>query len=1095
MRKKEIRGKKMIQDKEEHASQEKPGIQNSDPSHVKQFYYLFQRMNEAAIILEFCHEKDDEARELKIIGINTAYEKLTGLENQVVCGKMFSEVLPRLPIQHLDIYKKVVESQESETFETYSDYYKKYLSISAYYLFENRFVLIVTDITERVKAQEESGKANEQLAKSERNLQELNARLKLAMEAAKEGIWEWNLADDIFIIDDATLKMTGNLQGNSKRSGKWIIEQIHPDQQDQVKRAFFDYIDGKTRNFYMEYQLKHSDGKYIWVVCTAKIIQRNVKGEANILVGILRDISNRKKNELALAESEKMMRFIHANINDIIWQLDKELNFIYLSPTVKRVTGYSSTELMGTCLLKYMEPESIEKLNQVIEKKIREKVSGLTEYGDYTLRTKSGKKIYMEISSNPIFNISGELTGFSGVSRDVTARNRVEKALKESDERYRRLITHMNELIAEINEEGEFIYVNDAYSSVLRFKASELIGMKVSDLVREEKRNDFDTAFRQFFKNKQEKSALWEFRDKNGHYHFFECRGSVYKGDAGNPRAIVVSSDVSERVKAEHELKASHQRLIRAERVACLGHWELDLNAGKIKASQGARDLYGLDSFEIPYEFIKSIPIPEYRDRLDRAIKELVNGQGPYDQEFRIKNRKDGRIIDIHSVAEYDSESKRVFGIIHDITETKKNEHLLEEKNHEIATQNEENISINEKLQANIEEIQDINIQLEEAIEKAEESDRLKSAFLANMSHEIRTPMNSILGFSELLVHKNLTEEKRQKFSGYILKSGEQLMMLINDIIDISKIESNQLEINWRWCNIDTLIEEVIVSHRQSPLFQQRENLSLVFKKKKGKEDLIIFTDPQRLRQIFDNLLNNAIKFTVEGRIEVLYSISKKSNVEFVVKDTGVGIPEKDRFNIFMRFVQADNQKTQMGTGLGLSITKGLVELLGGTIWVDSKQDEGSAFYFTHPMGDGKFFEVEGSFQGPPAAISKFEGKLIYIAEDDSNSYVLLNELLSESGARQIHLKNGKELVRRVLKEVPDLIIVDINMPVMDGIEAVKEIRKQHPEIPIIAQTAYAMAEEREACLDAGCNDYITKPLKAVELYSKVEMLIGGGLG
>ena len=805
------------------------------------------------------------------------------------------------------------------------------------------------------------------------------------------------------------------------------------------------------------------------------------------------DIKNDSLNDFL--ETENILRFIHESINDVVWQMNEELKFTYVSPSVKKITGYSPSEIIGSSLLQYMEQDSINLLVEVLKKRSGKGVSETPYYNEYKVKAKNGKRIYLEISSSPVFNKSNELIGYSGVSRDVTSRKKIEKALDESDERYRRLIMNMDELIAEIDSNGIFTFVNRRYSSILRYKFGELIGTKVVDLVREEQKKNFEEQLTEFFNKKKKSNALWEFKDKNGKYRVFECRGGVYSDDANLSRAIIVSNDVTERVNSEIAIKESHKRLIKAERAAGLGHWELDLKSGMIKGSEGALRIYGVDKSEITFKTIKTFALPEYRERLDEAMDGLIMEQKSYDLEFRIKKKKDKKIIDVHIVAEYDSREQKVFGVIHDITAMKRSELQLQEKNHEIAAQNEEYVSINDELQVRLEELRDFNIRLEEAKEKAEESDRLKSAFLANMSHEIRTPMNSILGFSELLAHKNLSEDKRQRFSGYIHQSGEQLMMLINDIIDISKIESNQLEITRKWCDVNAIMGDTIATHRQSPLFKQKESLSLEFKKCPTNEDLIVFSDPLRLRQIFDNLINNAIKFTSKGLIEIGYSIKENSGkekeyIEFYISDTGVGIPDKSFSMIFKRFVQADNQGQQAGTGLGLSITKGLVELLGGRIWVESRYGQGSVFYFSHPMLKIEAGKSIKERKNTINSLASLKNRLIFIAEDDAHSYFLIHELLTDTGARLVHFKNGKELLRGVEKEIPDLIILDMNMPIMNGLEAVKQIRKKHSAIPIIAQTAYAMAEEKSACLAAGCDDYIAKPLKATELLRKLDKLM-----
>ena len=363
------------------------------------------------------------------------------------------------------------------------------------------------------------------------------------------------------------------------------------------------------------------------------------------------------------------------------------------------------------------------------------------------------------------------------------------------------------------------------------------------------------------------------------------------------------------------------------------------------------------------------------------------------------------------------------------------------------------------------------------AKEKAEESDRLKSTFLANMSHEIRTPMNSILGFSELLSEPSISPEQIKKFNKIIQLSGEQLMHIIDDIIDISKIELNQLTIKYAPVNVHLCLQEV-TEVQQNKIKSLGKKLKLNLIVEEEFKDLIIESDEFRLKQIVNNLIGNSIKYTEKGIITVgctIKSMDGKKFIEFFVKDTGRGIPKEAQEKIFDRFTQADNVDFKEGTGLGLSITKGLLELLGGSIHLESEPGKGSVFYFTLPLIETT---SEQTNLAQKVKSVDLKGKLIYVAEDDTVSSYYIDELLKPTKAEVRYVSNGEELLDLIGKKTPDLILLDINMPVMNGFEAVVEIRKTLPEIPVIAQTAYAMVEEQRKCIELGCNDYISKPIK-----------------
>lgn len=370
--------------------------------------------------------------------------------------------------------------------------------------------------------------------------------------------------------------------------------------------------------------------------------------------------------------------------------------------------------------------------------------------------------------------------------------------------------------------------------------------------------------------------------------------------------------------------------------------------------------------------------------------------------------------------------------------------------------------------------------------EKAEESDKLKSAFLANMSHEIRTPMNSILGYSELLSDKEITEEERNRFSVIIANSSNQLMQLINDIIDISKLEANQLKIFMSECNLNEICRNCYYTFINSDLLKAKPGLNLVLNLQDKFAGVQAVTDANRLQQVLINLINNAIKFTEKGSIEFGYHIlhdNENPMLQFYVKDSGIGIPADKFDQIFERFRQATEDGSHKGTGLGLSISKGIIELLHGNIKVESHPGEGATFSFVIPYVKSSATTaklVSGQ------QLLDLTDKLIYIAEDDLYSYLYVNQLLKSTNAELVHLNDGNQLMEHIEIRVPDLILLDINMPLKNGFDCLKEIRKRGIETKVIVQTAYAMSDERERIMHAGADDYLPKPIRKIELFSAI---------
>jgi len=374
------------------------------------------------------------------------------------------------------------------------------------------------------------------------------------------------------------------------------------------------------------------------------------------------------------------------------------------------------------------------------------------------------------------------------------------------------------------------------------------------------------------------------------------------------------------------------------------------------------------------------------------------------------------------------------------------------------------------------------------AKEKAEESNRLKTAFLQNVSHEIRTPMNAILGFMELLKNPELLQAERENYIAMIEESGQRLLSTINNIIEISKIEAGSIEINLQPLDI-----EEFILHQYNffkPLINKK-GLEFRLYCPENKQIHKILTDRFKLESIFINLINNAIKFTSRGFIEIGY-YPDNSNIVFYVKDSGTGIPENKHDAIFEPFVQADLNisRAYEGSGLGLSITRAYIEMLKGKIWLESEPDKGSTFFFSIPEKETTNKDSIMPFVTPEDDSMIITGKNIkvLIAEDDESSYLYINTILSGSGITTIRAINGEEVLD-ILKNNPDisLVLMDIRMPVMDGLEATRRLREFNKTLPVIAQTALAFPSDRLKTLEAGCTDYITKPIIKKELLHKIK--------
>lgn len=347
--------------------------------------------------------------------------------------------------------------------------------------------------------------------------------------------------------------------------------------------------------------------------------------------------------------------------------------------------------------------------------------------------------------------------------------------------------------------------------------------------------------------------------------------------------------------------------------------------------------------------------------------------------------------------------------------------------------------------------------------------------------------MNAIIGFSEILTNQDLSQEEREEFINYITQGSNTLMNLIEDIIDITKIEAGQINIQYSDCNVDKLLDELYATFLKMKNKNGRSSVELRMNKPMMDEDFIFSTDPNRIRQVMSNLLGNAIKFTREGFIEFGFQLASASSIQLYVKDSGIGIPEDKLELIFDRFGQVnDAQNEHKGTGLGLSISRKLAELLGGTLTVESTLGEGSKFTLTLPLE--KEYPVQELAAGkPPASKYDWHDRTFLIAEDSILNYTFLDALFQKTRVNLIWAKNGKEAIEMCRKhEEIDIVLMDIKMPVIDGLEAISEIKKFRKQLPIIVQTAYAMPEDRDRTFEAGGDEHLTKPINPEELFSAI---------
>jgi len=669
---------------------------------------------------------------------------------------------------------------------------------------------------------------------------------------------------------------------------------------------------------------------------------------------------------------------------------------------------------------------------------------------------KSGADDYV-IKDN-LTRLGPAITAAIEKKKNLCAKLDAEKALKESEERLQSIFRATPTGIGVVKDRI-LLDVNERICEMTGYNRDELIGQSARMLYPSQE--EFDFVGREKYRQVAEKGigiveTRWQKKDN-------QIVEILLSSSPLNPKEISLGTtftalDITERKKGEEALKESEELFRSFFEKSPIGIEIYDAQGIQLAANKTSCEMFGItDDSSEGFNLFEGTSLSEvlkkklyegktvsYQtafnfDKVRELNQYMTSRSGKADMEYIITPLKSAEQGIIHGY----------LLMVQDITDRKRAE-------------------------------QDLII----AMEKAQESDRLKSAFLANMSHEIRTPMNGILGFSELLDDEELTPKERRRFISIISNSSQHLLTVINDIIDLAKMESNQLIISNTDFKLNSLLDELFITFENEKKRLGKESINLLVEKAWEENDYFLCSDEVRIRQVFNNLIGNSLKFTSSGFIKFGYRMEKGMLILFV-QDTGKGIASEKQKLVFERFRQEEETYTRQfgGTGLGLPISKGLIELLGGELRMDSTEGLGTTFYFTLP--DVKLSLSESRVFSSPVVKQTVDlkGRTILIAEDVYDNYELIEIMLKKTHARFIYAPNGREAMDLFMKnESIDLILMDIQMPVLNGYEATKEIRKINRDIPIIALTAHAYYEDQRRCLDAGCSDFITKPISAGKL-------------
>lgn len=665
---------------------------------------------------------------------------------------------------------------------------------------------------------------------------------------------------------------------------------------------------------------------------------------------------------------------------------------------------------------------------------------------DATKRTGGGRTIHGLLTTVPFLGTNNQFVGVIEDFKDITQRKRYEEALKRSERQFSFFMNNIPFGVYIKDEDSVLEYMNQFTHK--RFGKANCIGKRPDEI--------FEPKFAQRIL-REDHQVLGgknivveeEIPDQEGRVNIYQTHKFRFLGIDKQWKIGGICLEITEKKRNEQRLKVLRNAINHSP--ACV---IITNKQGIIEfVNNRFTELTGYQEHEVTGRHIAILKSQKVEgSQLRDIISSVTNGR-EWQGELKSKTKEGQTYYELASISAVKNEKG--------------------EPSHFVMIS--EDISHRKQYEIN----------LKQAKNKAEEADRLKSAFLANLSHEIRTPMNAIIGFTNVLMDEDLPKEEKIKLKQLIHDNSYSLLKLIDEIIELSKIQAGNIRVNNTICLVNKFMKDIYTNFK-TRIKELNKDIRLSCIYNVQPVDFSIIIDEMKVRQILSNLLDNAIKFTNKGFVEFGYAV-KDDVIQFHVIDSGTGISE-DKFGmIYDLFRQADDSFTRAhgGAGIGLSIAKKLVEHLGGEIWVQSTPNQGTNIYFTLPIERPKTkFDTS---KVPEPAVFNWQDKVVLVAEDIDSNYLFIQEALSTTNAKVLWAKNGQEAVQMIRKfpEV-DLVLMDIRMPGMDGFEATKVIKSLR-DVKIIGQTAYAHDQEKRKCLDAGFDQYLSKPITLNHLLNTIE--------
>ncbi|MEN6406325.1 MAG: PAS domain S-box protein [Thermoguttaceae bacterium] len=866
-------------------------------------------------------------------------------------------------------------------------------------------------------------------------------------------------------------------------------------------------------------EIEYEDGR------TVEVHSRAVQDENGRYYGRIwtfRDITEYKRLAAQVQTNERRLRLYVENVSDVIWTMDFSGQFTYCSPSIERLTGFTGKEATEFHLTDTMSPSAAPEGQKVLEDFVSQVKAGKRPQPvrlETELVCKDGSTVSVEVSAGPMCDETGRIFGIVGVTRDDTLKKRAEVQLRESENRYRQLFEQSTDAIFIADAETrQLLDCNVRAEQMTGYSREELLARRADDLHPEKVRGTTIQAFMTFARDNSSSAFESQVVRKTGEMLPVSISaGPVQIG--GRLLLIGVFRDITSQKETEKERELINRRM---ESLLTLSHM-VDQPMQEIDAKV-VEDAIQLTESTIGYLAIASEDESELS--LVYWSKVAQAGCSVADPPLTFKTEEAG--LWVEAVRQRKPIITNDYAAANPLKRGLPEGHVPLVRHMNIPVFDGDRIVAiagvgNKPTDYNERDLRQLQLlmdgwwriamqrkyeqKLAAAKEAADAANQAKSRFLAGMSHEIRTPMTAILGYADLLMEPSLTSSNRFNYASTIRRSGEHLLSLINDVLDVSKIEAGKMSFEMSRCNVVALLAEVAGMLR--PRAQQRGvSFQIEFP---GPLPETILTDTVRLRQAIVNLAGNAVKFTEQGSVRIVASLLSdwrdgQSAIRFEVIDTGIGIREDVLPKLFQPFNQGEDSITQRfgGTGLGLVISRHIAHLLGGELTVHSVFGEGSVFTLIVPTGSLEGVQLlqppseeeqqpaSQQWQSMPESLRGFH---ILLAEDGYDNRELIQTVLRKAGADVWTAENGRLAVELARQESFDLILMDMNMPVMDGYEATRLLRSEGYTKPIFALTANAMSDDYEQCLAAGCDQYLAKPVSRTQLIAAIVARVGRPTG